>query len=78
MAHILNSNKIAQLNVACHYWAMARGQNDSKAAVICYKKAYSILRREMGEKDPSTLDLRKEMTEFLSYQTASLAVVRER
>lgn len=78
MTHILNSNKIAQLNVACHYWAMAQGQNDSKAAVICYKKAYAILRMEMGEMNPSTLELRKEMTEFLSHQTASQAVARER
>ena len=74
----LNSQAIANLSLACKYWGLARWQKDRKAAAAYYEKAYSILSREMGEKDPSTLDLRKEMAEFLSYQTAFQAVVRER
>lgn len=74
----LNSQAIASLSLACRFWGLARRQKDRKAAAAYYEKAYSILRREMGEMNTSTLDLRKEMTEFLSYQTASQAVVRER
>ena len=76
--HILDPKAIASLSLACKYWGLARWQKDRKAAAAYYEKAYSILRREIGEMNPSTLDLRKEMTEFLSYQTASQAVVRER
>lgn len=74
----LNPQAIASLSLACKFWGLARRQNTRKAAAAYYEKAYTILRREMGEMNPSTLDLQKEMTEFLSYQTASQVVVRER
>ena len=73
-----NQQAIANLSLACKYWELARWQKDRKAAAAYYKKAYSILHREMGETNPSTLDLRKEIKEFLSNKTATLAVVRER
>ncbi len=73
-----NQQAIANLSLACKYWELARWQKDRKAAAAYYKKAYSILHREMGEKNPSTLDLRKEIKEFFSNKTATLAVVRQR
>ena len=78
MANTMTAKRIAQLNVACHYWAMARRQNDSKAAAIYYDKAYTILRQEMGTNEKNTLELRKEMTEFLSNKTVTMTVVRKR
>ena len=74
----LNPQAIASLSLACKFWGLARRQNTREAAAAYYEKAYSILRQEMGEMNISTLELRKEMKESLSYQTASQAVVRER
>ena len=62
----INPKRIAQIKVACHYWAMARRQNDSNAAAIYYDKAYTILSQEIGLNENTTLELFNEMTETLS------------
>ena len=52
---------IARLNLACQFWSLAKRQTSSKAAAAYYNKAYTILRQEMGSKNPITCELRKEM-----------------
>lgn len=74
----LTSVNIANLQLACRFWAMAKEQNNSKAAALYYKKAYFILRQEMGAEHNSTLELRKEMREALSKKTTSKATGYER
>lgn|GEM_PF-3911116 len=72
MTNQITNEKIAQLQVACYYWGLAR----DKGLEACYRKAYAIFCKEMGADNSITLELRKEMTEFLSNQTATKAAVR--
>ena len=45
----LTSVNIANLQLACRFWAMAKEQNNSKAAALYYKKAYFILHSPTGD-----------------------------
>lgn len=77
----MNQTKIASLQLACHYWEIAKmsGKADGKRRTItgaCYNKAYNIFLREMGADNSMTLELRKEMTEYFSSQAVSKAAVR--
>lgn len=72
----MTQETIAHLNIACRYWGMAKRYFGSPSAKSYYAKAYAIFCKEMGADNPITLELRKEMTEFLSNQTATKAAVR--
>lgn len=57
----MTTTTISNLQLACHYWELARRLDSRQAAAVYYNKAYTILRKEMGEDNSSTLELRKEM-----------------
>ena len=61
---------ISKISVACRYWELARKHASSNRASAggYYARAYSIFQREMGADNLTTLELRKEMAEFLSRQ----------
>lgn len=67
----MTREKIAKLQMACHYWSLAKKETNESY----YQKAYTVFLREMGAEYPLTLELRKEMTESLSNQAAGRAAV---
>jgi len=64
----MTTTTISNLQLACHYWELARRLDSRQAAAAYYNKAYTILRKEMGEDNISTLELRMEMMENTSLQ----------
>lgn len=64
----MTTTTISNLQLACHYWELARRLDSRQAAAAYYNKAYTILRKEMGEDNSSTLELRMEMMENTSLQ----------
>ena len=64
----MTTTTISNLQLACHYWELARRLDSRQAAAAYYNKAYTILRKEMGEDNSSTLELRMEMMEDTSFQ----------
>lgn len=64
----MTTTTISNLQLACHYWELARRLDSRQAAAAYYNKAYTILRKEMGEDNFSTLELRMEMMENTSLQ----------
>ena len=64
----MTTTTISNLQLACHYWELARRLDSRQAAAAYYNKAYTILRKEMGEDNCSTLELRMEMMENRSLQ----------
>lgn len=74
----MTRSSIANLSRAGLYWEMARNQKSSEAAATFYKKAYAILRKEMGEKNSSTIEIRKEMMDALSNQADRMTAVCNR
>ena len=52
--------RIAYLNIACHYWEMAKSYFGSPYANDYYAKAYDILKKEMGNNNPITLELKRD------------------
>lgn len=64
----MTTTTISNLQLACHYWELARRLDSRQAAAAYYNKAYTILRKEMGEDNSSTLELRMEMMESTSLQ----------
>ena len=51
----MTTTTISNLQLACHYWELARRLDSRQAAAAYYNKAYTILRKEMGEDNCSTL-----------------------
>ena len=64
----MTKTTISNLQLACHYWERARRQDSRQAAAAYYNKAYTLILKEMGENNSSTLELRKEMTEKTNLQ----------
>lgn len=64
----MTTTTISNLQLACRYWELARRLDSRQAAAAYYNKAYTILRKEMGEDNSSTLELRMEMMESTSLQ----------
>ena len=58
---ILTPAAIARINQAGQLWEMAKRQTSRKAAGAYYFKAYTILQQELGNNNPITCELRKEM-----------------
>lgn len=52
---------IARINEAGQLWEMAKRQTSRKAAGAYYFKAFAILQQELGNNNPITCELRKEM-----------------
>ncbi|MBO6030092.1 MAG: hypothetical protein J6Q22_01325 [Prevotella sp.] len=57
----MSHSSIARLNLACQFRALAKRQTSSQVAAVYYRKAYAILRQEMGS-SAITSELQKEMT----------------
>jgi hypothetical protein len=60
-ANKMTSSTFSKLQLACRYWGLGQRQTSDQAAKVYYLKAYTIIRHEMGEENPITLELYREM-----------------